>query len=87
MCLIVGQEIAACGAAFAGGDHVLVGAIGVHNENLVALEIAAGGLKDEALAVGRPIGFGVFAAIGELFDVGNVGGVEGRSCAGGGKDQ
>jgi hypothetical protein len=48
---------------------LLVGSVGVHDEDLVALQITAGGLEDKALAVGRPIGFGILAAVGQLPDV------------------
>ena len=67
--LVVGQEVPAGGAPFAGGDQVLVAAVGVHDEHLVAIVGRPGGLKDEALAIGRPIGLGVLAAVRELADV------------------
>src|SRR5215469_16557496 len=70
--LVVAQKIAAGGAAFAVRDAVLIRSVGVHYVDLIAFRIAARGLEDEALAVGRPVGFGVFSAGGELFDVGKV---------------
>ena len=70
--LVVAQEIAAGGAAFAGRDQVQAGAVGIHDEHLVAGVGRARGLEDQALAVGRPIGLGVLAAESELTDVGEV---------------
>ena len=68
--LVVRQKIAAGGAALARRDHVLIGAVGVHHVLLIAFPLAARGLKDQPFAVRRPVGFGVFAAIGQLTDVG-----------------
>ena len=45
---------------------MLIGAIGVHYEDLVASELLARGLKDEAPAVGRPIRFRVLTTEGKL---------------------
>ena len=67
--LVVGQEIAAGGAALAGRDHVLIRAVGVHDVHLVALVRRARGLEDQPLAVGRPISLGILATVGELVDV------------------
>jgi hypothetical protein len=60
---------------------VLVRSIGVHDEDLVALQIAAGGLKDEAFSIGRPIGLGVFTAVGQLTDIGDIGRVPKRGSS------
>ena len=68
--LVVGQEVGAGSAAFAGGDHVLIGTVGVHDEDLIALKVATGGLEDETFAIGRPVCFGILAAVGELVDIG-----------------
>src|SRR5208283_592030 len=65
----VREDVAACGAALAGRDHLLAGAVYVHGENLVALQAVAGGLEDQLLAVGREIGLGIRAAEGELAHV------------------
>src|SRR5690606_6421711 len=62
--LAVSQEVAAGGDALAGGDHADVRAVGVHHEELVALEVVAGGLEDQFGAVGGPVGLGVLAAVG-----------------------
>ncbi len=65
---VVRQEISASGAALAGGDHVLVGAVAIHDEDLIARQLVARRLKNDPLSVGRPIGLGVLSAIGELPD-------------------
>ena len=49
-----------------------VAAVPVHHEDLVALEAVALRLKDQLLAVGRPVRLGVFSAERELADVGQV---------------
>jgi len=67
--LVVGQKIAACGAPFAGRHHVLIRAVRVHNVHLVALVGRPRGLEDQALAIGRPIGFGILAAVRQLADI------------------
>src|SRR4029077_14309220 len=82
----VGIEVRAGGAALAGRDHVLIAAVGVHDEDLVAFQRVAVGLEDELLAVGGEVGLCVLSAEGELADVVEVlfglgGG--GRRCAGG----
>src|SRR4051812_8119851 len=60
----IGEEVAAGSSAFSGGDHVLPGAIGVHDEDLVALQCATRRLKDQPCSTGRPISFGVLTARG-----------------------
>ena len=65
---VVRQEIPARGAALAGGDHVLVGSVAIHDEDLIALQLVARRLKNDPLSVGRPIRLRVLAAIGELPD-------------------
>ena len=60
-------------SALAGRHHVLVRAVGIHDKDLVALELVARRLKNDLLAVGRPICFGVFTARGELPDVREMG--------------
>src|SRR5579863_5602001 len=54
--LAVRIEEAAGSASFAGGDHVLVAAVDVHDEDLIALHVAMRGLEDELFAVGGEIG-------------------------------
>jgi hypothetical protein len=54
---------------------VLVRTVGVHNENLVAGELVARGLENQALSVGRPVGFGVLPAKGQLLDIVEVRGL------------
>jgi hypothetical protein len=66
--LFVRQKVTAGGAAFAGRNHVLVRAVGVHDENLIAAELVARGLKDDLLAIRRPVRFRVFATEGQLLD-------------------
>jgi hypothetical protein len=63
---VVGQKISAGGAALAGGNHMLVGPIAIHDEDLIALQLVARRLKNNPLPVGRPIRLGILAAIGEL---------------------
>jgi hypothetical protein len=70
--LAVRQEITAGRAAFAGGDHALTRAVGIHDEDLIALIAWPGGLENEPLAIGGPIGFRVLAAMGKLNDFGEV---------------
>jgi hypothetical protein len=65
---VVRQEISASSAALAGGDHVLVGSVAIHNEDLIALQLVARRLKNDSLSVGRPICLRVLSAIGELPD-------------------
>ena len=65
----VGIEKTAGGASFAGRDHVLVAAVDIHRENLVALHIAMRGLIDQLLAVGGKVGFGILSAEGQLMHV------------------
>jgi len=48
---------------------VLVAAVDVHDEDLVALHVVAGGLENELLAVGGEVGFRILASEGELLDV------------------
>jgi hypothetical protein len=66
--LVVREKISAGGSALAGGNHVLVGAVAIHYENLIALQLVARGLKNDALAVRRPIRLSILTAIGELPD-------------------
>src|SRR5688572_17640379 len=65
-----GKEVAARGAPHPGADTLKVGAIDLHREDLVARHALAGGLEDEAAAVGREVRFGILATVGELADVG-----------------
>ena len=67
--LAVGQKVGAGGTPLAGRDHAYVGPVGVHDEDLVALQAVAGGLENDPFAVGRKISFRVLAAEGELADV------------------
>ncbi len=68
--LVVAEEIAARGHAFAGRHQVLIGAVGVHDVLLIAGAAVARGLKDEAFSVGRPVGLGVLvSAGGELLQI------------------
>ena len=48
---------------------MLVAAVDVHDEDLVALHVVAGRLENELLAVGGEIGFRVLASEGELLDI------------------
>ena len=64
---------------------MLVRAVGVHDEHLVALVWRAGGLEDQALAVGGPVGLGVLPAMRELPEVGEPLGLRRRH--GGGSDR
>jgi len=68
--LAVGQKIAASSDTLAGRDHVQIRPVGVHDELLVAFAGVAGRLEDQALAVGRPVGFGVLPAVSELLEIG-----------------
>jgi hypothetical protein len=67
--LVIGQEVSAGGASLSGGDHVRIGAVRIHNEDLVALQVVSRGLKDQPLAVRRPIGLGVLPPEGQLLDI------------------
>jgi hypothetical protein len=67
--LVVAGEVAAGGDAFAGRNQVLIGAIGIHDVLLIAGTAVARRLKNDALAVGRPVRFTVRAAFGELLEV------------------
>ena len=66
---IAGEVKRAGGAAFAGGDQLPSAAVDVHGEHLVALVIAKSGLITELCLAERQIGFGIFPAIGEHFDI------------------
>jgi hypothetical protein len=66
---VVLQKVGAGGAALAGGDHMLVGTVGVHDEDLIAIDLFARGLKDEPLAIRGPVGFGVLAAECQLLEI------------------
>jgi len=70
--VVVRQKISAGRAAFAVRNHMLIGPVGVHHENLVALQLVARRLEDQPLAVRSPISLSVLAAEGELFDVRQV---------------
>ena len=62
---------------------VRIRTIRVHDEDLVALIGRAGGLENESLAVGGPVGFGVLAAVRELADIGEKTGLGGgERCSG-----
>jgi hypothetical protein len=67
--LVVRQKISAGGAAPTGGNHVLVRSVSIHDENLIACQLVARGLKNQPLSVRRPIRLGVLSAVGELPDV------------------
>jgi hypothetical protein len=47
---------------------MLVSPVSIHDENLIALQLVARGLKYDPLAVWRPIRLGVLAAVGQLPD-------------------
>ena len=51
------------------GELHLSGAVDIHGENLVALQVIAGGLENEFLAVDGKVSFGILPAKGELADV------------------
>src|ERR1700674_1320724 len=70
--LPVGIEIAASGTPLAGRNHVSVGAVHVHGEDLIALQIVAGGLQNQLLAVSREIGFSIRSPEGELAHISQV---------------
>src|SRR5439155_15636035 len=65
----VGREISAAGAAFSGADHLQIGTIAVHGENLITLELVTRGLKDDLLAIQRPVRLRIVASKRELADV------------------
>src|SRR5208283_2595554 len=67
--LVVAQKVPTGCTALAGGNEMLVRAIRVHEEDLVAPIGRPGGLKNKPLAVGRPIGLGILPAARELADV------------------
>src|SRR5262249_12053689 len=50
--LVIGREIGAGRAAFASGNQMLVRAVGIHDEDLVAVVGRASGLEDETFSVG-----------------------------------
>ncbi len=83
--LVVGQEVPAGGPALACRDQVLVRAVRVHDEHLVAIVARPRALENEPLAVRRPIGFGVLPAMRKLADVAQArrlrgGNPNGRQC-------
>jgi len=47
---------------------MLVPSVSIHDENLIALQLVARGLKNNPLSIWRPIRLGVLAAVGELPD-------------------
>ena len=47
---------------------MLIPPVSIHDENLIALQLIAGGLKYDPLAVWRPIRLGILAAVGQLPD-------------------
>jgi len=51
---------------------VLVAPIPIHDENLIALQLVARGLKNDPLAVWRPIRLGILSAVGKLPDLSQV---------------
>ena len=67
--LVVTQEIAARGCPLACQDHVLVGAVRVHHVFLIALLRAARRLKNNSLAVRRPVGLAIGAPRSELLQI------------------
>src|SRR5579862_3724690 len=67
--LAVGVEVPAGGAAGAGRGQVLIGAVAVHDENLVALVGLACGHEDQAAAVIAEVSFGIQPAEGQLLYV------------------
>ncbi len=66
--LAVGIEISAGGAALARRHQVLVGSVGVHHKDLIALVGVARGLENDLGSVRRPIGFRVGSSGGQLLD-------------------
>src|SRR6202140_5507645 len=60
--LAVGIEEAASRAPLARRDHVLVAAVDVHDEDLVALYVAMRRLEDEFLAIGGEVSLGILSA-------------------------
>ena len=63
------ENVAASRAPLASRNHLLVGPVGIHDEDLIALQIVACRLKNQSLAVGRKIRFGVRPAKSELPNV------------------
>ncbi len=70
--LAVRIEIPARGLALPFGNQVNVGAVGVHDEDLVARVGRPRGLKDQALAVGAEVCLGVLATERQLLHVAQV---------------
>ena len=60
------KNIAASRAPLAGRDHLLVGAIHIHREDLIALQVVARRLKNQPLAVGGKIGLRIRPAKSKL---------------------
>src|SRR5712675_337904 len=70
--LTVRREITAGRAAVARTHQLLVRAVGIHGEFLIAFVRLARGLKNDLFAVGPEIGFSILAGEGELTDVAQV---------------
>src|SRR6185369_12902733 len=64
--LVVTGEVAAGGDAFAGRDHVLIGAVGIHDVLLIAGTVIARRLENDALAIRRPVRLAIRATLREL---------------------
>ena len=65
-------EISARRATGAGADAMHVGPIDLHRVDLVARIVGTRRLINETCAVGRKVGLGIFAAAGQLADIGEV---------------
>src|SRR5262249_48053491 len=70
--LVIAEKVAARSAPFPRRHQVRLGAGGGHYENLVAILRPGRGWKNQALAVRRPVGLGILAAMRELLDIDQV---------------
>jgi hypothetical protein len=70
--LVVGSEVGACGLALPVRQHLHIRPVDVHRKYLVAAVGLSRALEDKLIAVGRKIGLGVLAFVGQLFDVGKM---------------
>ena len=63
------EEVRASRAAVAGRNHLHVRSVDIHRVNLIAFTAVARRLKDQFLAVGGKVSFGILSAKGQLFDI------------------
>ena len=67
--LIIRQEVSAGRAALARRHHVLIRAIRVHDENLIAIQLVASRLKNDSFPVRSPVRLSILAAESYLRNV------------------